>query len=124
MAERNGAAVDIDFGRVEARLPDHRERLSCERFVEFDQIHILQLQSSQAQHFRDGFDRAQSHDLGPDAGRRVCDEAGQRLQSHCAGLLFRHYNDRRGAIAHWRRVAGRDRTVRLESRLQFGKRFH
>ena len=45
MAQRDGAAVHIDFLRIEAGLLDHRQRLHGECLVQFDDADVVELQA-------------------------------------------------------------------------------
>ena len=40
VAERDGAAVDVDLRRIDAELFQHRDRLHRKRFVDLEQIHV------------------------------------------------------------------------------------
>jgi hypothetical protein len=42
MAKRDGAAVHIDFARLDAQFAQHSDCLNGERLVQFDQIDILE----------------------------------------------------------------------------------
>ena len=42
MTEGNRSAVDVDFGRVEPELADDRERLRGKRFVQLDDVNLIE----------------------------------------------------------------------------------
>src|SRR6266851_7087026 len=44
MAQSNCAAVDVHLVRVKSKRLNHRERLGCESFVQFDHIDLIQCQ--------------------------------------------------------------------------------
>jgi hypothetical protein len=51
VAERDGAAVDVEFFRIDAELANAREHLRCEGFVELDQIDLFDCQAGASQRF-------------------------------------------------------------------------
>src|SRR5215212_7155959 len=114
VAQGDGAAVDVDAFGVEAQRLDDGERLCGEGFVQFDDINVFELEAGDLQDLRDGVDGADAHLLGRAAGRGVGDEARQRLQVQLPRALVRHDDGRGRAVRHLRRVARRNRTLRVE----------
>ena len=51
MPDGNRSAIDIDLGRIQSEFPDARYGLGGERFVQFDQINIVDLQAGPLQRF-------------------------------------------------------------------------
>src|SRR5262245_25559615 len=42
VSERDGAAIHVHRGRIEAKLAQHRNGLYCERLIEFNEVHVLE----------------------------------------------------------------------------------
>src|SRR6266851_5220101 len=42
MSERDRAAVDVNFLRIQTQCLDHSERLGCEGFVQFNYVDVLE----------------------------------------------------------------------------------
>ena len=42
MTQRDRAAVDVHFFRIEIQFPRDRDGLNCESFIQFDQIDVVQ----------------------------------------------------------------------------------
>src|SRR5258708_35164481 len=74
MAQRNCAAVYIDFIDVETQRLDDGERLRSESFVQLDDIYLIQRQTSQFQNFGNSKYRANSHFFRRAPGGCVSDE--------------------------------------------------
>ena len=72
------------------------------------------------QRLRHRVDRADAHDRGVDAGGREAHQPPERGQAEGRGALAGHHDQRGGAVAHLRRVAGGDGAVGGEDRLQPG----
>src|SRR5580765_6916280 len=83
MAERNRAAVRIDARVVvgHAELPQYRQTLGSESFVEFDDIHLFDTQTALQQQLPGGGRRADTHDARRYAGCRHADDARARRQA-------------------------------------------
>src|SRR5438876_2453693 len=71
MAQRDGAAVDVDPLTRQGALAHHGERLTSERFVEFNQVEVLELEARLLQSLRNRGDRADAHDPRRHAAHRV-----------------------------------------------------
>src|SRR5437870_9021163 len=76
MAKRDRATIHVDALLVHSELAHHRQRLGAERFVQFDEIDLLELQASEPERLRDSGHRPHAHDLG----RYSAD--GERYESH------------------------------------------
>src|SRR5450830_613775 len=81
VTQRNGAAHRVDLGRVQPQRVHDRQRLGGKRFVEFDPVDVVLLQPGVAQRRRNGFNRADAHDLRRHAFGGKADEARQRLEA-------------------------------------------
>src|SRR5205814_7774255 len=81
MPEGGRAAVHVDALLVHTELAHHCERLRAERFVELDEIDLIEFQSRELQRFRDRGDRPHAHDLGRDSADSERYESRERLQA-------------------------------------------
>ena len=90
MTERDRPAVDVEPIEVEAELPVTRQDLSRERFVELDQIDVVQAEAGLIQELSNRRDGSDAHDGGVDAGGGVADDARHRLDTERRGLVFAH----------------------------------
>ena len=77
MAERDRAAVDVQPLRIDRQLAQAGEHLRGERFVQLDEIDLVEREPGQLQHLADRRHRADAEALRLDAGGRVRDEAGR-----------------------------------------------
>ena len=85
MAERDGAAVDVQLLARNRLVLQHREHLRRERFVQFDEIEVRHRQSRALKQLAHRRHRADAHDARIDAGRRPADDARERLDAErCA----------------------------------------
>ena len=108
VAERDRTAHRVDLGGVQLERVDHRQRLRGERLVQLDPADVADLQPGVAQRRGDGLDRADAHDLRRHAPRGEADEARQRLQVVLLDGFLAGQDQRAGAVARLRAVAGRD----------------
>ena len=122
MAERDRAAVHVQPLRIDRQLLQAREHLRRERFVQLDEIDLIERQSRELQHLPDRRDRTDAEQLRLDAGRRERDEPRQRRQAALARAGRRGDDHRRRAVARLRRVAGRHRPVGVKRRPQLRQR--
>src|SRR5213596_2213388 len=99
MAERDGAAVDVDPLARQRAFAHDGERLTSEGFVEFDQVEVFELEAGLLEGFRNRGDRADAHDPRWHAAHRVSDEAGERLQSELVQFFPGHHHDGCSAVA-------------------------
>ena len=76
MAERDGAAVDVEPVQIHAQFLGHRQRLCALRLVDLEAADVIQLQSRALQQQADGRRGAEAQDLGRYADRRRADDAG------------------------------------------------
>ena len=68
MAERDGAAVEVDLARVDAELAHAGERLGGEGLVELDDVDVLDLEAGARERLAARRDRTDAHDLRRAAG--------------------------------------------------------
>ena len=76
-------------------------------------------QSGLLQHFRNRFDRSDTHDLRRHTGDAIANEARQRRKAKFLQRFFADKNHRAGAIAGLRTIAGGHGTLRGEHRAKF-----
>ena len=124
MAERNRAAVDVHPLAIQAELFLDRQVLGRKRFVDLDEIEILQRQSGSLQHQAGRGRRTHSHqrrfhaDNGP-----VC-QPRQRLQPVRLDARLRRQEQCRAAINDAGGIAGRHASILAEGRGQLRQPFH
>src|SRR5687767_11087312 len=116
MAQRNRAAVDVQLVRIDRQLLQTRQHLRRERFVQLDQIDLVERQAGDLQRFPDCRDRTDAEQLRRDACRRVGDKPRQRLQAVRSRVIRGGNDNGGGAVARLRRVACSDRSGRMERR--------
>src|SRR4029453_16088483 len=80
MAERNGSPVDIESVLIHRKLAEAREYLRGERFVELDQIDLIQRQPGDLERFPDRRHGADPESFGFYTGGSKRDEAPKRRQ--------------------------------------------
>src|SRR5215470_760817 len=98
MAERDRAAVRVHLGRIEAELLVNPERLSRERLVRFDNVHVGDLEPGLRQRILDRAHGPEPHDLRIDAGVSVRHEPRHRLEAALLGRGLLHQDHRRGCV--------------------------
>src|SRR5690606_34163751 len=122
MAKRDGAAIEIGFREINARLMNNGERLGGEGFVQLDDINILDGEAGALQRFLGRRDGADPHDLRRTA--RDCDGANARefLEAMRIGIVFRADKRCRRAVGKRGRGRRRHRARFIEGGLQAGQR--
>src|SRR5579859_5887745 len=123
VAERDGAAIDIDLRLVELQIADTGQRLGGEGFIEFDHVERGGGQAGALQRLCRGRDRADAHDLGGSAGDGHRLDAGQNVELVGAGIVFAGDQQGHGAIGQRRGSAGGDGAVLVEGQLEAGQPF-
>lgn len=71
VTESDGSSARVQDIRVQIELSLAGNRLGSERFVDLDEINIIQLQIRFGQDFADSWSRANAHDSGFDASDAV-----------------------------------------------------
>ena len=118
MTDGNGAAVDVDDVRVPAHVLVDRAGLGGEGLVGLDEVEVARGPSGLFQRLARSRDRSRAHDRRIDAGRGPGDDAHERRDATTRRFRLAHQERACGAIIDARRVAGRDRAVLVEGRLQ------
>src|SRR3984893_4747111 len=97
MSHRDGAAVDVHLGVVEIERLHVAQHHRRERFVELDQIDIVDGHAGLLEHLAGDVDRAGKHDRGlrADVGERL--DARARLQARAPPRLLAADQHRGGA---------------------------
>ena len=85
MAERDRAAVDVQPVRIDRQLPQARDYLGGERFVQLDQIDLIECQPGEFQHFSDRWNWTDAKALGLDP-ERVNVNGGAIALGHPLGM--------------------------------------
>ena len=122
MAERDRAAVDVQAVGIHRQLFQAGEHLRGERFIQLDEIDLIEREAGQFQRLADRGHRSDAEPLGFDAGGRERDEAAQRRQPGCARAFGGCDDDRGRAVAGLRRVARRHAAPGVEGGTQLRER--
>src|SRR2546430_15517527 len=96
MAKSDGAAVDVEFFRVDAELFDYRQNLTGERFIDLDEIDLVELHARFLERDLRGGNRANAHDVGIATCDTPRHDPAQRLLS--LRIFCGRYGDHRGAV--------------------------
>ena len=120
MAERNGAAIDVDFTLVDTQRADDVEALRSERFVNLEHIDLIQLDARHAERLRDRFNGADAHNFRLYACQSKRLEGSQRVRPSRSAFAA-HDGYRRRAVTRLRRVARGNRAAEGKGRLQLGQ---
>src|SRR5579859_161128 len=121
MAERDGAAIDIDAGLVELEVADAGQRLGGEGFVELDHVELRGIEAGAGQRLGRGRDRADAHDLGGAAGDRHRLDAGQDVEAMLLGVVLAGDQHHSRTVGQRRGGAGGDGAVLVEGQLEAGQ---
>src|SRR5262245_46110726 len=81
MPECNRTAVDVESIRMDRQRMEAREHLGRERFVELDEIDLIERQAGELQRLLDRGHRTDAEPFRLDAGRGEGDEAGDWRQA-------------------------------------------
>ena len=122
VADRDGAAVDVDLAGVPAHLLVDRAGLRRERLVDLHQVEVLRLPAGLLQAQLRGRHRAHAHDRRVEPGARIGADHRERLQAERRRALRRHHQHRGGAVVQARGIAGGHRAGLVERRAQAGQR--
>ena len=122
MAERDGAAVDVQPFRIDRQLLQAREHLRRERLVELDEVHLLDRQSGQLQHLLNRRDRSDAESFRLDAGRRKCRRSAPAARGRVVCARRGRDDDGGRAVARLRRIAGGDRALGVKRRPELAER--
>ena len=123
VAQGDGATAHVRLVIVKAELLLDGQELRRKGLVDFAQIHLVQVQVGSFKSLLDGWHRPNAHDLRVAPGRGVRDDTGQWRQIVLFNSVGTGQNQRHGAIANARGVAGVDGAALLENGAQLGHHF-
>src|SRR5580704_19123005 len=99
MAERDGAAIDVDARRVKTSEFDYAERLRGEGFVQLDDVNLIERETGNFQRLGNCIDGADTHFLRRAAGGGESEKSRERFCIERAGAFGAHDHRSSGAIA-------------------------
>ena len=114
MAERDGAAVDVQFLQVDAELPDASQHLRGERLVDLDEIDLSHGETGSFKRFLRRRNRPDAHIVRVNSGGRRRDDASQWLEPELLRFLGRGHEQCSGAVGERRRIPRSDRSAFLK----------
>ena len=124
MAEGDSAAVDVDFVHVEAEFADAVYGLSCESFIQFDEVHLVDVHAGLLHDFADCRNRASTHDCRFNTSRSPVDDASQRFDAEFFSFFSGHYDNSSCAVVDAGSVTSGNCAVFDEGRTEFSQCFH
>ena len=124
MADRDRAAVDVVFRRIDAELVAAVEALAGERLIELPEIDVVDLEAMALQQFWHGVDRADAHLVGFAASSSPGDEAAERMQAALLRVLGFHQHDGGSTVRELAGVARGDVFAGAPHRFELGEAFH
>src|SRR5215212_3407198 len=124
MAERDRAAVDVQLLLVDVELFRDREDLSRERFVDLDEVDVVELHPRALERELRRRGRADAHELGIAAGDAPGDDAAEGLRVFLLCLSGSGDDEHRRAVDDAGGVAGGDEAVFRERGLELREAFH
>ena len=122
MADRNGAAIDVDLARIPAEILVDGDRLGGKRLVGFDEIEIVGRPTRFRQSEARSRNRPRAHQCGLHTGSRPRCDARKRRQTAARGFFGGHQHEHGRTVIDAGRVAGRDGAVLVEGRAQLAER--
>ena len=123
MPQRNGPAVDVGFGRIEAEPFHTAQGLGGESFVEFDQADVVDAEAEPLQQFFGGRDRTVAHDPRVDTGGGGTQPAEFGFEVQFRGFFGVHHQQGGGPVVDAAGITGGHRTALAEGRAQFAHVF-
>ena len=112
--------LTFSLSHVDAEVGRARDDLRGERLVDLDQVDVVDGHAGPGQCLPGRLDRPVPHDLGGQGGESGGDDPGQRRDAELAGPGVGHDDQRGGAVVERAAVAGGDRAVGAEDRLEPG----
>ena len=122
MAERHGAAVEVEGPLVDPEIAHAGQRLRSERLIELDHLDVADLEPGAGQRFPRRGDRPDAHDLGGAAGDRDAPDAGQHVEPVLVGVILGADQHRGRPVGQRRGGAGGHRAMLVERGLEVGER--
>ena len=122
--DRDGAAVHVELGQVDAEVGVRRDDLGRERLVDLHQVDVGDGHPGPGERLPGRLHRSQAHDLRGQRGHPGGHDPRQRRDAELGRLDVAHHHDRRGPVVERAAVPRGDRAVRAEHRLQRGDLLH
>ena len=120
MAERAGAAIDVELVSGDAEVALRRHRDDRKRLVDLEQVDVADAPADLVEQFSDRRDRRGGEPLRLLAVGGVALDLGERLQAVAVGERAARQDQRRGAVGIGGGGCRRDGAVGAERRLQTG----
>ncbi len=114
MADRDTAAVDVEFVRIDAQLVAAIERLARERLVDFPEADVVDLEARAVEQFGNGKDRTNAHFLGLAARDLEAAIDAEDRDTFLLGHRAVHHHLRRGAVRKLACIARGDMATFLD----------
>ena len=112
------SAVDVELFLGDSEFVCRSQHLHGERFVDFEEVDVVDGQVGAIEGGANCVDWAKAHDLGVEARYGTRHDACQRLDSELRSASVAHDNDGGGAIVEWACVTGGNRAVFAEDWLE------
>ena len=124
VTKRDRPAVHVQFLFWYPELVCRTENLNGECFVDLEQVDVVDAELGTFERFADGFDRAESHDLGVEARNRTRNDTCEWLDPEFGSSRVGHDHDCRSSVVQRAGVAGSDRAIGAKYWLELGDAFH
>ena len=102
MAQRDGAAVDVEPIGIDRQLFEAGEHLRGEGFIQLDEVDLIERQAGEGQRLADRRHGADAETLRLDTCRCEGHEPAERGQPALFCARRRHHDHRRGPVARLR----------------------
>jgi hypothetical protein len=123
VSERHGAAVDVQAIHVDPERLRARDRLRSERFVDFEEVDVLDRQPRLREEPLGRRDRTERHDARVESRDVPTRNARTDSEARRVGLAARRDDESRGPVDDARRVARGHESVLAERGTQLGQPF-
>ena len=117
MTERDGSTIDVDLVVIEAELAHAGNGLNCEGFVQFDDVHIVEVDTGPDHGLAGDTHGSDAHDFGRATTHCNALDARKTLELIALGVLLAANEDRGRAIRKRRRSAGGNAAISEKSGL-------
>ena len=121
MTERDRATVHVQLVHRDAEVLRRRNHLRRERFVDLDEIDVVNRHLCALQCLTNRLDRTQAHDLGIQTGHARRNDARERGDAQLLRLRVTHHHHGSCAVVQRTGVPRSDLAIGAESRLQVGE---
>jgi len=81
MADRNGAAIHVEFMAIETQFTLDSDHLRAKGFVDFKAINLIVRNSRAIEKFTDGWSGSDAHDFRSYSDGRDGDDTGERFHA-------------------------------------------